>query len=343
MIVLEHYPYRYFFSFSSKYFACERAIFGFTQELPSGQQIREETQPSLPTPRRILPSTQVMPQHNIEGGGDALNNPGSHLLDDSGGADVQKQVSIPHLEILTPHCSEVSVPAVIEEADNEDLENEIDDSVSIRTETNVQNVQHVQNVQNFPMCAQPPISVESVASPKSTGEETRKRNLHVYDFDEEDDEENYNQCSKKKLKRHDGNNSEELKHNPRIHKRSQEGRVMYVPSGIRLQEFLDTEPLLRDINFNRGKRSIKRHLVLVTRWKDAVDTGSWQRGKHVNERNRVDDCFVLTEEGKRKQDFIQYAEQRDEYVVNWYMWCPGHGNCRRKCDGYGKCVEGQYI
>ena len=32
-------------------------------------------------------------------------------------------------------------------------------------------------------------------------------------------------------------------------------------------------------------------------------------------------------------------ETRDEYVVNWYLFCPGRGNCVRKCGGIGRCVR----
>jgi hypothetical protein len=46
---------------------------------------------------------------------------------------------------------------------------------------------------------------------------------------------------------------------------------------------------------------------------------------------------------QRKRKMLDKKMIRDEYVVNWYLFCPGRGNCRRKCGGYGKCVDSEYI
>ena len=92
---------------------------------------------------------------------------------------------------------------------------------------------------------------------------------------------------------------------------------------------------------NRGKRDTKRRFVSVIRQKSAFDTGSWKRGSNVHERNRLDDVFELTEEGTRRVEMIKNKERRDEYVVNWYLWCPGHSNCQRKCGSVGKGADGK--
>ncbi|XP_077864853.1 uncharacterized protein LOC144350647 [Saccoglossus kowalevskii] len=113
-----------------------------------------------------------------------------------------------------------------------------------------------------------------------------------------------------------------------------------VPVGQLLKLFLTTHNLLKDISLYRGKREVKRQLVSVQRHEGAVDRGSWQRGKQTLERNRYDDQFVPTEEGQKKIEKIKNKCGRDQYVVAWYLWCPGHGNCKRACNGYGKCTEG---
>ncbi|XP_064599685.1 LOW QUALITY PROTEIN: uncharacterized protein LOC135466213 [Liolophura sinensis] len=127
----------------------------------------------------------------------------------------------------------------------------------------------------------------------------------------------------------------------KIHKvRTNEYPIDYVEVGEKFKAYFQTHPAIRGIYLNKGKREVKRNLVVLSRADKAVDRGSWQRGKHVHERNRLDDHFQLTEEGKKKREMILKRLHRDEYAVNWYLFCPGHGNCRRKCGGYGKCVEG---
>ncbi len=128
---------------------------------------------------------------------------------------------------------------------------------------------------------------------------------------------------------------------PNIHKSKEGGTVHLVPVGIELKEFLKNHELFQRIYLNRGKRDIKKKLVTVARQPWAVDTGSWKRGSKCHERNRLDDMFSLTPEGERKAALIAERRCRDEYVVNWYLWCPGHGNCVRKCGGAGVCRPGE--
>ena len=117
-------------------------------------------------------------------------------------------------------------------------------------------------------------------------------------------------------------------------------KVYTVPVGNGLKQFLDTHTLVKGLYLNRGKRDIKRNLVSLQRNNEAVDKGSWQRGDRCHARNRLDDLFVPTVEGRTRVSLIEEKRIRDEYVVNWYLWCPGHGNCQRKCGGYGECVPG---
>ena len=111
--------------------------------------------------------------------------------------------------------------------------------------------------------------------------------------------------------------------------------------GQGLKQFLATHPLVKGLYLNRGKRDIKRNLVTLERHNKAVDKGSWQRGHLCHERNRLDDHFAPTVEGRTRVGLIEEKRIRDEYVVNWYLWCPGHGNCQRKCGGYGTCLPGE--
>ena len=126
-----------------------------------------------------------------------------------------------------------------------------------------------------------------------------------------------------------------------IHKSSCQGEVIFVPVGTAVKEFLKSHSLIRGIYLNKGKRDLKRELVTVKRQNNAVDTGSWKRGKHIHERNRFDDLFEYTDAGRRKKSQLDKKKIRDVYVVNWYVWCPGHGNCRRTCGGHGTCIAGQ--
>ncbi|XP_064621248.1 uncharacterized protein LOC135484079 isoform X1 [Lineus longissimus] len=118
------------------------------------------------------------------------------------------------------------------------------------------------------------------------------------------------------------------------------GEICFVKTGPHLKPFLNSHPILRNLYLNRGKRDVKKHLVAPRHLETAVDTGSWQRGKNVHQRNRLDDVFVYTEEGLARSKLVKTENQRDEYVVNWYLWCPGHGNCQRSCGGFGKCEPG---
>ena len=130
----------------------------------------------------------------------------------------------------------------------------------------------------------------------------------------------------------------------KMHRKNKpKGEVAHVPVGQGLKKFLATHPLVTGLYLNRGKRDVKRHLVGLQRHNQAVDCGSWQRGSQCHERNRLDDHFIPSPEGHARISLIKEKRIRDEYVVNWYLWCPGHGNCRRKCGGYGKCVEGMLI
>ena len=128
---------------------------------------------------------------------------------------------------------------------------------------------------------------------------------------------------------------------PKLHRARTEGAVHFVPVGEPLKKFLEGHSLVQGMYLNRGKRDIKRSIVSVTRQKTAVDTGSWKRGPNIHERNRLDDVFELTQEGKKRAELIKNKWRRDEYVVNWYLWCPGHNNCQRKCGIIGKCAEGK--
>ncbi|XP_071487036.1 gephyrin-like [Diadema antillarum] len=113
-----------------------------------------------------------------------------------------------------------------------------------------------------------------------------------------------------------------------------------IQAGKPLMRFLRTHPLLKDITLSRGKRSVKRDLVMRRRGDESVDTGIWKRMERIQERNRVDDLFDPTEEGRKLQELIRKNKKRNEYVVAWYLWCPGHGNCLRRCGSYGRCSEG---
>lgn len=49
------------------------------------------------------------------------------------------------------------------------------------------------------------------------------------------------------------------------------------------------------------------------------------------------------EEGWVWKFMIDWKFVCDEYVVSWYMWCLGYGNCIWKCGGCGKCILGRFV
>ncbi|KAK6182708.1 hypothetical protein SNE40_010331 [Patella caerulea] len=136
-------------------------------------------------------------------------------------------------------------------------------------------------------------------------------------------------------KREKGFKKARIYHN---HDRNKE--ICFIPVGEAMIDFLKSHPSIKDIYLNKGKRHVKKNLVTLKRQESAIDKASWERKGHKLERNRFDDYFEVTDEGEKKKEEIGRCQARDEYVVNWYVWCPGHGNCMRKCGGYGKCKEG---
>ncbi|WAR19581.1 hypothetical protein MAR_001419 [Mya arenaria] len=119
-----------------------------------------------------------------------------------------------------------------------------------------------------------------------------------------------------------------------------DGMVCFAQVGKNAKLWTKEHPLIRDIYLNKGKRETKKSLVEMKRQNSAKNIDSYIRKGIVNERNRIDDYFEFTEEGRAKRQLLEEYEAKDEYVVSWYMWCPGHGNCLRRCGGYGKCVPG---
>ncbi|XP_045171430.2 uncharacterized protein LOC123533700 isoform X2 [Mercenaria mercenaria] len=124
----------------------------------------------------------------------------------------------------------------------------------------------------------------------------------------------------------------------KIHSRDAE--VCFAQVGRSAKIWMQEHPQIKGIYLNKGKREVKRNIVSLKRLPTAVDKGSYMRNGRINDKNRIDDGFVFTEEGQSRRDLFEEGKVRDEYVVNWYMWCPGHGNCKRKCGGFGKCEEG---
>jgi len=171
----------------------------------------------------------------------------------------------------------------------------------------------------------------------------KTQDLQVYDFNVEASKTspfplsiNIRQKKRKSRKKMD------LK-GPKLHKTSSIGDVFSVDVGTALRAFFKVHDKVKGIHLNKGKRDIKKKLVVLKRQKDAVDKLTWSRSHHTLDRNRLDDSFEMTEDGRKKKEEIDRKNARDEYVVNWYMWCPGHGNCERKCGGIGTCKEGMHI
>lgn len=121
-----------------------------------------------------------------------------------------------------------------------------------------------------------------------------------------------------KRKRHSkGTNKDGCSFIPaKIHKKSKKGNIYCVEVGEKLREFLDNHQMIQGIYLNKGKRHIKKELVELRRQDNAVDKSSWHRGNNIHERNRLDDFFELTEEGRKKKELVDAKKVRDEFAVN---------------------------
>lgn len=163
---------------------------------------------------------------------------------------------------------------------------------------------------------------------------------NVYDFNEVDDEDS-SDVKDANRKRKATDDSDEIIP-AKLHRSSRNsGELASVPVGGSLKLFLANHPTLQGLYLNKGKRAIKKKLVQVERDPDAVDISAWKRKDNVAVRNRLDDRFELTPDGEARLGQVRQKSARDEAVVNWYLWCPGHGNCLRSCGEYGKCVSGR--
>jgi hypothetical protein len=173
-------------------------------------------------------------------------------------------------------------------------------------------------------------------------DEHNVKELDVYDFDEEETATDRNSKSRSNKRKHlkgDDEFSSILRAKQR--RSSLEGIESFtVSTGSALKLFLANHPLLLGLYMNKGKRQVKHNFVTMKRDTEAIDKGSWTRGSKVMTRNRLDDHFELTPEGVVKLLAVERKEVRDQRVVCWYMWCPGHGNCLRQCQEYGKCIQG---
>ncbi|XP_066281590.1 uncharacterized protein [Branchiostoma lanceolatum] len=191
-----------------------------------------------------------------------------------------------------------------------------------------------------------------------------EKNIDIYDFNDSDEESNKKGENRANLEKtqtstpqrkpiprkyslnfspsKQGHRSQAAKSSASKRRKSKKAgdEYEYIGVGQPLKTFLMARDGLKEISLNRGKRDVKRNLVGMQRQNNAVDKGNWQRGKVIHERCRYDDYFVPTEEGSKRIQLVKEGKARDEYVVAWYLWCPGHGNCLRKCGGYGKCNEG---
>ena len=147
--------------------------------------------------------------------------------------------------------------------------------------------------------------------------QTDASSVDVYDFDEEGSE-SATHLKSARSKRSSQRNDDGPTLRAKQRCSSTKGVESYaVSTGSALKLFLANHPILMGLYMNKGKRQVKRHLVKVVRDVEAVDCGSWTRGANIMMRNRLDDHFVLTEDGQKKLAVVQRKEVRDERVVCW--------------------------
>ncbi|XP_062617951.1 uncharacterized protein LOC134279561 isoform X1 [Saccostrea cucullata] len=193
-----------------------------------------------------------------------------------------------------------------------------------------------------------PYADESEDDVTQDDQETQTDDANVYDFDKEADI--ISPPASKIVKRSMSQTRKIRKRmdkrfgflGAKLHKSSMYGEVNFVDVGVKVEEFLKEHPLIQGIYLNKGKRAVKKNYVTMCRQKNVKEHTklTWKRGSQKQDRNSLDDYFEYTEEGQARKSKIDRKLVRDEYVVSWYMWCPGHGNCVRKCGGRGKCVPG---
>ena len=177
----------------------------------------------------------------------------------------------------------------------------------------------------------------------SQGSLSRKENSHIQNFNINEDNSDVKSLKETRVVEHSNIRKRKMKTTKAVKHKCNESEISFAQVGESAKIFIQKHPLLHGIYLNKGKREVKRRLIKLKRHKNAIDKGSYLRNGKINDKNRIDDLFEYTEEGKKKKDAIDENNARDEYVVNWYMWCPGRGNCLRKCGGYGSCVSGENI
>ena len=177
-------------------------------------------------------------------------------------------------------------------------------------------------------------SVENQSEAQSVNSALNETNVFYEEVIPNANDANYTSDANETKKKRKMKSTKALSH------KKHESEVSFAQVGESAKIFVQKHPMLRGIYLNKGKREVKRNLIKLKRHQSAIDMGSYLRNGRVNDKNRIDDMFHYTEEGLKKKVEIDENNARDEYVVNWYMWCPGHGNCLRKCGGYGHCVEG---
>ena len=119
------------------------------------------------------------------------------------------------------------------------------------------------------------------------------------------------------------------------------GEVTMVKVGASILDFFKKHSKIQGIYLNKGKRFVKKLFVTLQKHEESMEASSWHRKNHTMDRNHYDDKFELTEEGLAKQRNILARNCKDIVAVNWYLWCPGRGNCRRKCGGIAVCKPGK--
>jgi hypothetical protein len=113
-----------------------------------------------------------------------------------------------------------------------------------------------------------------------------------------------------------------------------------------LEDFLSNHPITRH-GLHRNRRDVKRKLVTPDVNDEKKEAFTYKIKKVVGEvkaeRNRFSDKFTLTPEGQALQTEVAEGLTKDTYIVNWSLYCPGQGGCKRKCGGYGQCNPGEIL
>src|SRR5262249_13308114 len=123
---------------------------------------------------------------------------------------------------------------------------------------------------------------------------------------------------------------------------SNEDSSVNAPLGRAVERWIYSLPVVSVVKLNCQSRkklneAVKEELISFERVPNAFDHLEWTTSRGVKSTNRLDDIISLTDKGRKQAEAVLTGNGRNRKVWWWVHFCPGYGNCRRKCGGLGQC------